>query len=89
MDEPAAGLDTAESRALGAQLRRVVDNGVSILLVDHDMSLVLSVCDYLYVIEFGKLIAQGTPAEVRADERVIAAYLGEARHARPSSEESP
>ena len=52
---------------LGAQLRRVVDNGVAILLVDHDMSLVLSVCDYLYVIEFGKIIAQGTPAEIRAD----------------------
>jgi len=89
MDEPAAGLDTAESRALGAQLRRVVDDGVAILLVDHDMSLVLSVCDYLYVIEFGKLIAQGTPAEVRADQRVIAAYLGEARTTEPSSEELP
>ncbi|MGZ4689445.1 MAG: ABC transporter ATP-binding protein [Acidimicrobiia bacterium] len=89
MDEPAAGLDTGESRVLGAQLRRLVDNGLAILLVDHDMSLVLSVCDYLYVIEFGKIIAQGAPAEVRADQRVIAAYLGEARPTDPSSGASP
>ena len=89
MDEPAAGLDTAESRTLGTQLRRVVDGGVAILLVDHDMSLVLSVCDYLYVIEFGKLIAQGTPAEIRADERVIAAYLGKPEDPDAETEESP
>ena len=54
MDEPAAGLDPAESRALGAELRKMVDTGVTIFLVDHDMSLVLTVCDYLYVIEFGQ-----------------------------------
>ncbi len=89
MDEPAAGLDTAESRILGAQLRRLVDTGVAILLVDHDMSLVLSVCDYLYVIEFGKLIARGTPAEIRADQRVIAAYLGEQRDPDSAPEDSP
>lgn len=76
MDEPAAGLDTAESQALGARLRDVVDHGVTVLLVDHDMSLVLTVCDYLYVIEFGRLIAQGTPAQIRANDLVIAAYLG-------------
>jgi ABC-type branched-chain amino acid transport systems, ATPase component len=76
MDEPAAGLDTAESQALGGRLRGVVDHGVTVLLVDHDMSLVLAVCDYLYVIEFGRLIAQGTPAEIRANDLVIAAYLG-------------
>ena len=77
MDEPAAGLDTTESLALGTRLRAVVDHGVTVLLVDHDMSLVLTVCDYLYVIEFGRLIAQGTPAEIRMNKLVIAAYLGE------------
>jgi branched-chain amino acid transport system ATP-binding protein len=77
MDEPAAGLDPVESLALGAELRKMVDTGVTIFLVDHDMSLVLTVCDYLYVMEFGQIIAQGTPAQIRANERVIAAYLGE------------
>ena len=59
MDEPAAGLDTAESQALGARLRRIIDAGITIFLVDHDMGLVLNVCDYIYVIEFGQLIAAG------------------------------
>lgn len=77
MDEPAAGLDPTESSALGAELRKVVDGGITILLVDHDMSLVLSVCDYLYAIEFGRIIAHGPPAAVRSDRQVIAAYLGE------------
>ena len=77
MDEPAAGLDPAESQAFGAELRKMLETGVTIFLVDHDMSLVLTVCDYLYVMEFGQIIAQGTPAQIRANERVIAAYLGE------------
>jgi branched-chain amino acid transport system ATP-binding protein len=78
MDEPAAGLDTSESQELGRQIRGLVDDGTTtIFLIDHDMGLVLTVCDYIYVIEFGKLIAQGTPAEIRTNERVITAYLGE------------
>jgi branched-chain amino acid transport system ATP-binding protein len=76
MDEPAAGLDTAESEALGQRLRRIVDGGPSILLVDHDMGLVLNWCDEIFVIEFGTLIAHGTPSEIRTDARVIEAYLG-------------
>ena len=77
MDEPAAGLDTAESELLGQRLRRLLDHGITVFLVDHDMGLVLTVCDYLYVIEFGRVIAQGTPAEIRTNDRVVAAYLGE------------
>ncbi len=57
MDEPAAGLDTKESQDLGLRLRRIIDAGTTIFLVDHDMGLVLSVCDYIYVIEFGAKIA--------------------------------
>jgi branched-chain amino acid transport system ATP-binding protein len=77
MDEPAAGLDTQESRQLGGAIRRIVDAGTSVLLVDHDMGLVLSVCDYVYVIEFGVKIAEGSPREIARDQRVIEAYLGQ------------
>lgn len=80
LDEPAAGLDSHESEAFGAILRAVVDGGVSMLLVDHDMNLVLNVCDYIYVLEFGRLIAQGTPREVSESPAVIAAYLGTSGH---------
>ena len=76
LDEPAAGLDSTESRWFGEQLRSVVRSGISILLVEHDMDLVLSTCDYLYVLDFGRLIAQGTAGEVSKDPKVIAAYLG-------------
>jgi ABC-type branched-subunit amino acid transport system ATPase component/branched-subunit amino acid ABC-type transport system permease component len=77
LDEPAAGLDTEESRALGNELFEIVEHGVSILLIDHDMGLVLDVCDYIYVLDFGRLIAEGTPAEIRANDLVIEAYLGQ------------
>jgi len=76
MDEPAAGLDTSETEALGRHLRSLPAEGVTVLLIDHDMGLVLSVCDYVYVLDFGRLIAEGTPAQIRENEQVITAYLG-------------
>jgi branched-chain amino acid transport system permease protein len=76
LDEPAAGLDARESEELGRSLRELADRGQSTLLIDHDMGLVLSICDRVVVLEFGRVIADGPPEAVRQNERVIAAYLG-------------
>ncbi|MFQ5516780.1 MAG: ABC transporter ATP-binding protein, partial [Acidimicrobiia bacterium] len=76
-DEPAAGLDGPETAVLGSQLRQLLDHNITVLVVDHDMALVMTVCDYMYVLDFGKIIAQGTPAEVRRNPKVVRAYLGE------------
>jgi branched-chain amino acid transport system ATP-binding protein len=77
LDEPAAGLDTHESQVLGSQLRALLSSGITVFLIDHDMALVLNVCDYLYVLDFGRIVAEGTPAEIRVNPAVVAAYLGE------------
>ena len=76
LDEPASGLDTVESQWLGERLRRVRDSGVTIFMVDHDMHLVLNLCEQVHVLDFGVLIASGTPAVVKSDRRVAEAYLG-------------
>jgi branched-chain amino acid transport system ATP-binding protein len=83
LDEPAAGLDTRESEALGQRLRQIADAGTTTLLIDHDMGLVMNICDRIVVLEFGKVIAAGTPDEVRRDPRVVRAYLGGAAAERP------
>jgi ABC-type branched-subunit amino acid transport system ATPase component/ABC-type branched-subunit amino acid transport system permease subunit len=77
LDEPAAGLDSAESAEFGDRLRELPAHGIDVLLVDHDMSLVLNLCDQIWVLDFGRVIAQGTPREIRDNHAVIGAYLGE------------
>ncbi|MGH9037719.1 MAG: ABC transporter ATP-binding protein [Acidimicrobiia bacterium] len=76
LDEPSSGLDPQETKAFGAILRSLVDEGLGILLVEHDMTLVMEVCDYLYVLDFGELIFEGTAAAAQASPVVRAAYLG-------------
>ena len=77
LDEPAAGLDETESRELAGLIRRLADERkMGILLVEHDVPLVMSTCDRIVCIDFGRVIASGAPAEVRADPAVQQAYLG-------------
>jgi ABC-type branched-subunit amino acid transport system ATPase component len=78
LDEPSSGLDAAETEAFGKLMRRIVDErGLGILLIEHDLALTMSVCDDLYVLDFGRLIHQGTPESARASESVQSAYLGD------------
>ena len=76
LDEPSAGLDSSETRQFGSILRDEVARGTGILLVEHDMSLVANVCEYVYVLDFGRLIFEGTMAEVGTSDVVREAYLG-------------
>jgi branched-chain amino acid transport system ATP-binding protein len=78
LDEPAAGMNTNEKLELAEVIRRLPEQfGVSILLIDHDMGLVMSVCERITVVDHGVVISHGTPGQIQSDSRVIAAYLGE------------
>jgi branched-chain amino acid transport system ATP-binding protein len=76
LDEPAAGLNHTETGEIEALIRKVADSGVTVVLVEHDMKLVMNLSDHILVLDYGKKLAEGTAAEVRANPDVIAAYLG-------------
>jgi ABC-type branched-subunit amino acid transport system ATPase component len=76
LDEPAAGLDTTEATLLGDRIRAIAATGTGVLLVDHDVALVLRVCDHVYVLDFGAVIAEGPPDAIRTNRAVADAYLG-------------
>ncbi len=76
LDEPAAGLNHTETGEIEALIRKVAETGVTVVLVEHDMKLVMNLSNHISVLDYGKKLAEGTPAEVRANPAVIAAYLG-------------
>lgn len=80
LDEPAAGMNAAEKLALGDLLRRIRADGKTILIIEHDVKLIMDLCDRLSVLDYGKVIAEGKPDEIRTHPDVIRAYLGGATH---------
>lgn len=80
LDEPAAGMNAAEKIALGELLKNIRNDGKTLLMIEHDVKLVMSICDSVTVLDYGKVIASGTPDVVRRDPRVISAWLGGQKH---------
>ena len=78
LDEPASGQDDSETEQFARLLRELAEEGVAVVLVEHDVRLVMAVCDVISVLDFGRMIAKGTPAEIQSDEAVLTAYLGTA-----------
>jgi branched-chain amino acid transport system ATP-binding protein len=76
LDEPASGQDETETDVFGRLLVELADEGLAVVLVEHDVQLVFRVCSTVHVLDFGRQLAVGTPAEIQRDERVVAAYLG-------------
>ncbi len=77
MDEPAAGLNSQETLGLAELIRKIRDLGVTVVLVEHDMELVMDICDRIVVLNLGQKLAEGTPREIQDSPEVIAAYLGD------------
>jgi branched-chain amino acid transport system ATP-binding protein len=77
LDEPASGLNAGETRELGRLIGRIRDSGITVVLVEHDMSLTMEICDEILVMDYGRTLAEGSPREIQQDTEVIAAYLGE------------
>jgi branched-chain amino acid transport system ATP-binding protein len=78
LDEPSSGLNEEETESMASLLRLLVKDGLAVLLVEHDMSFVMGTCEYIYVLDFGKIIAMGAPAEIQSNVDVQTAYLGSA-----------
>ena len=76
LDEPAGGMNEQETTSLISLIRKVRDQGITVLLIEHDMSLVMRVCEKIVVLEYGSKIAEGSPQEIKNDQEVIRAYLG-------------
>jgi len=77
MDEPAAGLNSQETLGLSHLIKRIRDLGITVVLVEHDMELVMDICDRIVVLNLGRKLAEGTPREIQENPEVIAAYLGD------------
>ena len=76
LDEPAAGLNATESREIDQVIKKVAAQGITVMLVEHDMKMVMGISDHILVLNYGRKLAEGTPAEIRANPDVVAASLG-------------